>query len=211
MVRRTTLAPADKDSIAKMLYLKGTNYVADRYEVSAGTVRRFRHRHLKYWHPKGRAKLYKDRYFVYDGGRVWSIHYFAFLTPQIDKKGYVYYLLDTDVNVRAARLVLTVFKRPPKPGEVARHYKSREPSNNFVANLRWGTPKQNSADRDRHGTTSKLERHGCAKITNSHMLALRRRYKNGEKDIADRYAARYKMHPVYVSMAIRGKYWKGLL
>ena len=49
-----------------------------------------------------------------------------------------------------ARLVLTVFVRPPEPGEVARHYHNKDVTNCHVDNLRWGTPADNWDDSARH-------------------------------------------------------------
>ena len=49
------------------------------------------------------------------------------------------------------RLVLTAFGREPQEGEVCRHLDGN-PANNHISNLCWGTQKENSHDRYRHGT-----------------------------------------------------------
>jgi len=41
------------------------------------------------------------------------------------------------------------------------------PANNRLDNLLWGTPTENAADRDLHGTTARGERNAAATLTES--------------------------------------------
>lgn len=65
---------------------------------------------------------------------------------------------------RIARLVLTAFVRPPRKGEQACHIDG-DRQNDALVNLRWDTQKGNEKDKIRHGTTSRGERNGQAKLT----------------------------------------------
>lgn len=60
------------------------------------------------------------------------------------------------------RLVLTAFVGPKPDGMLCRHFPDRNPLNNRLDNLSWGTPKQNAADRAVHGTTNRGHKHSAA-------------------------------------------------
>ncbi|MCG7348905.1 NUMOD4 motif-containing HNH endonuclease [Sphingomonas sp. ACRSK] len=47
------------------------------------------------------------------------------------------------------------------------------PSNNRLANLRWGTSLENSADAERHGTVARGEANGRSRLTEKQVLAVR--------------------------------------
>lgn len=49
-------------------------------------------------------------------------------------------------------LVLLAFVGPRPPGMQCRHFPDRDPANNHVENLRWGTCLENQQDRKFHGT-----------------------------------------------------------
>jgi hypothetical protein len=60
------------------------------------------------------------------------------------------------------RLVAREFLPPrPSPVHEVRHLDG-DKWNNCVGNLAWGTPKDNADDRERHGRTSRGERHSIA-------------------------------------------------
>ena len=59
-------------------------------------------------------------------------------------------------NSRVHILVLEAFVGPRRAGQECRHLDGN-PANNCLENLRWGSPRENGADRVRHGsTTTKL-------------------------------------------------------
>lgn len=62
------------------------------------------------------------------------------------------------------KLVLEAFAGPRPHGAVARHLDG-DRANNNLWNLAWGTPAENEADKVRHGTSNRGERHGMAKLT----------------------------------------------
>lgn len=204
------LSKANAQKLATMFYKHGTAYVASRCCVTKKQAVAFRKEYLWDWSPNGNRKSYLNKYFVYDDGRIWSRHFFRFMKPSITKFGYWMYNLEDGNVILVHRLVLTLFKRPPKSGEEARHYRENNPGNNHVSNLRWGTSKQNNDDRARHGTDNKGERHGQNKMPERHVKILRKRYYAGERSIAKRYAVRYGMNKTTVYRAITGRTWRHL-
>ena len=83
-------------------------------------------------------------------------------------------------------LVLEAFIGPRLPGTVARHVNDRDLTNNCADNLLWGTQVQNMQDALRHGTDTRGERNGRAKLTQLESNEIRKRLQNGErgKDLA---------------------------
>lgn len=53
----------------------------------------------------------------------------------------------------------------PCPNEMQCRHLDGNPANNNLENLCWGTPLENAADRDSHGTTAKGERNASASLT----------------------------------------------
>lgn len=72
------------------------------------------------------------------------------------------------------RLVLEAFVGLCPSGMDACHFPDPDPKNNNLSNLRWGTPKENAKDRDKHGRTARGESHGCAKLTESDVRRIRK-------------------------------------
>lgn len=204
--RPPKLHPDEADSIAKLLFYKGTKGVAAQYKCTTMAVLQFKNRYLACWRPPGTGKWLK-KYFVYKDGRIWSIATFAFLKPGTDRYGYVLVSLGRGKHIRLHRLLMLLFKRPPKPKEMGRHFDG-DKSNNKLSNLRWGTAKQNQRDRIRHGTANQGIRHGHAKLTDRIVVILRKRYAKGEIDIARRYAKRHGMTVTSIMNAIKKKTWK---
>jgi len=54
-----------------------------------------------------------------------------------------------------------------------------DPQNNAASNLRWGTRRENHADKKLHGTGTVGERHPGARLTDERVLALRARRQQG--------------------------------
>ena len=82
------------------------------------------------------------------------------------------------------RAVLEAFVGLKPDGMVCRHLDGN-PQNNRLENLRWGTPKENSADAIRHGTHRPGgghlgEDHHAAKFTEHQVLYVRDQYRRGE-------------------------------
>ena len=66
-----------------------------------------------------------------------------------------------------------------------------DPKNCIVSNLRYGTRKENEADKDRHGTRLRGERHGSAKLTAEDVRAIRALVGVPQQDLADDYGCTF--------------------
>src|SRR5581483_3463332 len=107
---------------------------------------------------------------------------------------------------RIHRLVLTSFLGPPPVGTVACH-NDGDPTNNRIENLRWDTPKANSADALRHGTRARGSR--CnSKLVEQDVLAIRRLRAEGvpTKDLA----VRFGVSKSNIEAIVTGRSWKHL-
>lgn len=107
-------------------------------------------------------------------------------------------------------LVLETFSsfRPINSG--CRHLDGN-PTNNHVSNLKWGTQKENSADRDKHGRTAnqKGEMNGNAILTEQEVRNIFHLYKTKQ------YSLSYLAHQFLVSIQcvwriVTQKSWKHL-
>ncbi len=123
-------------------------------------------------------------YEVSDLGLVWTRKRNSHrqLAQYIDDDGYARVELWRDGKRKMQfvhRLVLTAFVGPCPPGMETRH-KDGNPRNNAIENIRWDTPKANQADRLLHGTDSRGESHGAAKLTEAEVFAISEAFQNGE-------------------------------
>ncbi len=82
------------------------------------------------------------------------------------------------------RLVLEAFTGPCQAGMEGCHFPDRDPGNNRLANLRWGTAKANKADSIQHGTYTRGEQHYNATITAEIVHAIRSKLAAGETQAA---------------------------
>lgn len=106
------------------------------------------------------------------------------------------------------RLVLCVFVGPCPAGLEACHEDGNH-LNNRLSNLYWGTHETNMRDRDKHGTTSRGEKHGRAKVTAQIVTALRSEI-IGIRVRGDikRLAAKYGLGRSQVGRILRGEHWR---
>ncbi len=109
-------------------------------------------------------------YEVSDLGRVRSLKRQPpkIMTGQPHENGYVRYTLTGSglktTTRKAHRLVLEAFVGPRPDGMMCRHLDG-DPSNNRLDNLRWGTPRENEADKVAHGTAPIGENHPRSRLT----------------------------------------------
>lgn len=89
------------------------------------------------------------------------------LSLRADKDGYLRTTLHADGRRTLKgvhRLVLETFVGPCPEGKQACHNDGIK-TNNVPSNLRWATPKENTADKNLHGTLLKGERNGSCKFS----------------------------------------------
>jgi len=108
------------------------------------------------------------------------------LKPVYSQKGYKTFFVGINYRpIYAHKLVLITFVGNPKPGQVARHLNGNR-TDNRVRNLKWGTVKQNHHDAIKHGTWSRHEKHGRAKL-NWKKVDTIRSSKMSSKDLATKF------------------------
>lgn len=93
------------------------------------------------------------------------------LKPQIHSQGYLQVALSGCLFL-VSWLVLAAFMGPRPLGFESCH-KDGNRKNNSLANLRWGDHTSNCADRITHGTHSRGERNGAAKLIEKDILEIR--------------------------------------
>lgn len=101
----------------------------------------------------------------------------------VNHRGYIVVRLCRDAVERSLmvhRLVLESFVGVRPDGLECRHFDG-DKTNNALLNLSWGTSKENTADRIRHGTLSHGERSGRAVISDAVACEIKRRVTAGEK------------------------------
>lgn len=103
-------------------------------------------------------------------------------------------------------LVLEAFVGPRPEGMEACHFPDRNPANNSLKNLRWGTHQENMQHRDLHGTTARGSRAGRAKLTEPRVRLIRSLYEIGvmQKDIA----SRFRVSKTVIGAICRRELWK---
>jgi len=97
-------------------------------------------------------------YEVGDDGSVWGLYCGGYvgrarkrLSPKRDRRGYLRVRLANGAyhkrTFQVHRLVLLAFVGPCPEGMQTRHFPDPDRTNNRLENLRWGTAKENAADR----------------------------------------------------------------
>lgn len=157
-----------------------------------------------------------DGYRVSDIGRVASSRINGYrmtgkwnlLRIKTDKRGYQSVRLSNGekfIDVLVQTLVLTAFVGPRPEGMEACHFPDRDPGNNHVANLRWGTRKENMADQYLHETRILGERHHRSLLDEEEVRAIHRLYTEGwtHRQIAGRFGVSRSA----VSLIVTGRNW----
>lgn len=104
-------------------------------------------------------------------------------------------------------LILETFVGPCPPGMEARHFPDRNPANNRLINLQWGTRHENAQDRIRHGTQVQGERQHLAKLNPKSVLQIRREYATGKTTLAA-LGAKHGLAKQNIAQVVKRKTWK---
>lgn len=116
------------------------------------------------------------KYEVSDLGRIRWRNRLRKFTP--DSNGYLRVSFWQDgkaVKVAVHILVTEAFHGPRPAGCVARH-RNGDHTDCRASNLHWGTPAENEADKDAHGTKVNGAKHHSNKLTEAQVREIRRRY-----------------------------------
>ena len=114
-------------------------------------------------------------------GRIFSIKSDRFLNPYVGERGVLYVNLRKEGKSflrRVHRLILETFVGPRPPGKLCRHLDGKT-KNNQNCNLKWGTPKENQADRLTHGTSNTGTKHPHSKLIEAQVKLIFHAYHDG--------------------------------
>ncbi len=129
------------------------------------------------------------------------------LCTSTNRRGYIQVKMSTNgkqYTRRVNRLILQVFAGNCPPEHEACH-ENGDRADNRLKNLRWDTPKANQADRVKHGTSNRGERHPHSRLTESSVLEIRRRI--SEKESARAVAKTHGVTADYVRAIGRRAAW----
>lgn len=150
------------------------------------------------------------KYRVGSDGSVWSkkATWWKRLKPKALKSyGHQYVTLMPGTAYRYIhRLVLEAFVGPCPEGLQSCHDPDPDPSNNNLSNLRWGTPKENMADKMRLNRQHKGEQIVQSKLTEEQVREIRTAVAQGERQQA--VGNRYGVRQGIVSQIVNRKIWK---
>lgn len=122
-----------------------------------------------------------------------------------DKNGYQYFTANKK-KLFVHRIVLSVFVGPRQHHKMMARHLNGDVSDNKLANLAWGTCKENKADSIRHGTSARGERSGVSKLTEKQVIEIRKSYEiDGETQAS--IAIRYGVVNQLISAIINRKIW----
>lgn len=102
------------------------------------------------------------------------------------------------------RLVLLAFVGPCPNDMECCHFPDRNPSNNRLSNLRWGTRQDNAADQVRHGTRIQGERHPKSVLTDRQVASIRQEYSPRNVSLG-MLAKKYNVSRACITNIISGK------
>ena len=130
---------------------------------------------------------------------------------QSNTRGYMVVTLSMDgktTTLKVHRLVAAAFIGPvPTCLPYVLHYDGN-PSNNLVANLRYGSPQDNVDDTMRHGNVPFGSNASCAKLDRVKVVEIRTRLGRGQSQGA--IAAIFGLNQTAISQIARGKTWAWL-
>jgi len=113
---------------------------------------------------------------------------------------------------RVHALVLEAFVGPRPPGMICRHFPDRDPANNRLENLRWGTYVENERDKKQHGMSLAGARHhrAMAKLSVDQVRQIRSLLASGalsQRVIAKQFGVKQQA----ISKINVGQRWQHLL
>ncbi len=107
-------------------------------------------------------------------------------------------------NFLVHSLILEAFCGPRPSGNQGCHNNGIG-TDNRIENLRWDTPKGNTADKFRHGTVRRGSNHGFSKLTEEKVIEIRSRRASGES--ASELANEFNVHVRTISRVYTRRIW----
>lgn len=86
------------------------------------------------------------------------------------------------------------------------HGPNRDPSDNRLCNLRWGTHTENMREKTEHGTQNTGSRHGMAKLTEERVVEIRQIYGEG-KTTQDQLAEKFGVSAACINTVVNRRRW----
>lgn len=111
---------------------------------------------------------------------------------------------NTSVRFLVHRLVAAAFLPDPSPERTEVAHNNGVNSDNRFSNLRWATPKENTADKVLHGTQTRGENHPVARLTEADVCAIRA---SAAKQSQRSVAREFGVSPAQVNRIVHGKRW----
>jgi hypothetical protein len=156
----------------------------------------------------GRVKSLKRITTGKNGGKYKSIE--KIMIPEILNGGHLRISLFKNGYKRhlVHRLVAIAFIPNPDNLPFINHI-NNNPSHNFLENLEWCTPKQNSAHMVKHDRQAKGEKNGDSKLKDGDIKWIKANYVRGNKNFdMNNIAKKFNVHPSTISLIISNKTWK---
>jgi hypothetical protein len=130
------------------------------------------------------------------------------------QKGYRGFKLCTEdsgkVYIRANRLIAETFIGPcPSPQYQCAHNDGNK-LNNHVENLRWATAKENTSDKEVHGTMLRGEKIGNARLSHDEVREIIETFKGHRGDLIA-HARKYKVGTTTILNLVRGITYRSAL
>lgn len=104
---------------------------------------------------------------------------------------------------QVSRLIAEAFLGPCPAGQQVRHLNG-DHSDNRAVNLAYGTPKQNAADKESHGTVARGERINTARLDTASVRRIRTTTGAAASDLAQQHG----VTPSTIRRVLRGETWR---
>ena len=132
------------------------------------------------------------------------------MNAKLDKDGYPRITLTRDGigKTKAVHTLVCEAFIGPRPDKMQTRHLNGDPADNRIENLVYGTQEENCADKILHGTDSRGERQGAAKLTDDDIFEIRRLL---EADITGlKIAEMFGVSSGHISRIKLGKKWQHL-